>query len=339
MTRNFQINYNFKVFRLLNKLNVFIISLLKFHTVGDDHLPITIPQGLPAREILEEEQIFIMDEGRAKGQDIRPLNILILNLMPQKEKTETHLLRLLGNTPLQVHITLLKTVTHQSKNTSHIHLEQFYSTFSEIKQKKFDGMIITGAPIELLSFEEVDYWEELKEIMDWTKTNVTSTLHICWGAQAALYHHFNIDKFELPEKCFGVFDHDVENWSENLLRGFDDSFVAPHSRHTDISLEELKNHSKVKVLAASPQAGAFIMSANEGKQIMITGHLEYEATTLAEEYERDRAKGLPITIPNHYYPNDDPTKTPKNKWRSHAHLLFSNWLNYYVYQETPYEWD
>lgn len=302
-------------------------------------MPITIPQGLPAREILEDENIFIMDENRAQCQDIRPLNILILNLMPQKEKTEAHLLRLLGNTPLQVNITFLKTETHQSKNTSPLHLEQFYTTFTKIKDRKFDGMIITGAPVELLQFEQVDYWDELMTIMEWTKSHVTSTLHICWGAQAALYHHFGIDKYPLSDKCFGVFDHKVHDWSEKLLRGFDDFYTAPHSRHTDVSLAMLTNHPEIKVLSTSDEAGAFIMSANNGKQIMITGHLEYEAMTLAEEYYRDHSKGLAIKLPNHYFPNDDPEKTPRNTWRSHAHLLFSNWLNYYVYQETPFEWD
>lgn len=301
-------------------------------------MPIKIPKLLPAREILEEENIFIMDEGRAETQDIRPLNILILNLMPQKEKTEAQLLRLLGNTPLQVNISFLKMATHESKNTSQIHLDQFYTTFPKIKDRKFDGMIITGAPIELLPFEKVDYWDELKEIMKWTNTNVTSTLHICWGAQAALYYHFNIDKYELPRKCSGVYRHHVSDRSEKLLRGFDDLFLAPHSRYTDIYLDDLQHHSDIKLLAVSEEAGPFIISANNGKQIMLTGHFEYEAHTLAEEYRRDIAKGLDVQVPEHYFPNDDPAKQPLNQWRSHAHLLFSNWLNYYVYQETPFEW-
>jgi homoserine O-succinyltransferase/O-acetyltransferase len=302
-------------------------------------LPIKIPQLLPAREILEAENIFVMDEDRAQTQDIRPLNILILNLMPEKEKTEAQLLRLLGNTPLQVNIFFLKTATHESKNTSPTHLEQFYTTFSEIKHRKFDGMIITGAPIELLPFRDVNYWEELTEIMDWTRENVTSTLHICWGAQAALYHHFGIDKFELSGKCSGVYTHTVLDRSEKLLRGFDDAFLAPHSRYTDIFVEEVKNHPTLKLLSASEEAGPFILCANNGKQIMITGHFEYEAATLAEEFKRDLAKGLDIEVPKHYFPNDDPNKQPLNRWRSHAHLLFSNWLNYYVYQETPFVWD
>ncbi|WNS73939.1 homoserine O-succinyltransferase [Bacillus sp. DTU_2020_1000418_1_SI_GHA_SEK_038] len=302
-------------------------------------MPIKIPQLLPAREILEQENIFVMDDDRALMQDIRPLNILILNLMPEKEKTETQLLRLLGNTPLQVNISFLRTATHESKNTSPLHLEQFYTTFSDIKHRKFDGMIITGAPIELLPFEKVDYWEELSAIMDWTKSHVTSTLHICWGAQAALFHHFGIKKYELAGKCSGVYTHQVLDRSEKLLRGFDDAFLAPHSRYTDIFIEELEKHPTLKLLSTSEEAGPFILSANNGKQIMITGHLEYEADTLAEEYRRDVQKGLDIQIPLHYFPNDDPSKQPLNRWRSHAHLLFSNWLNYYVYQETPYEWD
>ncbi len=302
-------------------------------------MPIKIPKLLPAREILEEENIFVMDDLRAKTQDIRPLNILILNLMPEKEKTEAQLLRLLGNTPLQVNISFLTMATHDSKNTSKMHLDQFYITFSAIKDRKFDGMIITGAPIELLPFEDVDYWHELAKIMDWTKEHVTSTLHICWGAQAALYHHFDIGKYELPRKCSGVFSHYIYDRSEKLLRGFDDLFLAPHSRNTDVSMEKLRNHPAIKILSVSEEAGPFLLSAHNGKQIMITGHLEYDTNTLAEEYERDLAKGLEINVPEYYFPNDNPTNQPLNRWRSHAHLLFSNWLNYYVYQETPYEWD
>jgi homoserine O-succinyltransferase/O-acetyltransferase len=301
-------------------------------------LPIKIPKLLPAREILEHENIFIMDDERANQQDIRPLNILILNLMPEKEKTETHLLRLLGNTPLQVNIYFLKTATYESKNTSPLHLEQFYTTFSEIKERRFDGMIITGAPVEMMPFEEVEYWEELVEIMKWSATNVTSTLHICWGAQAALFYHFGINKYELPKKCSGIYSHEVHDRSEKLLRGFDDVYLAPHSRHTDVSLEELENCPNLKVLSSSPEAGPFIMLANAGRQIMITGHLEYEAQTLAEEYVRDNQRGLNPLVPENYFPEDNPEKRPTNRWRSHAHLLFSNWLNYYVYQETPFEW-
>ncbi len=302
-------------------------------------MPIKLPKLLPAREILEKENIFIMDEERASQQDIRPLNFLILNLMPEKEKTEAHILRLLGNTPLQVNIHFLKTATYHSKHTSPYHLEQFYTTFEEIKEKKFDGMIITGAPVENMPFEKVEYWEELVQIMDWTKTNVTSTLHICWGAQAALYHHFGIQKYELPQKCFGIFPHIVNDRSEKLLRGFDDIYLAPHSRHTDVLMEDIEKCQDIKVLSSSDEAGAFIMYANGGRQIMVTGHLEYEAQTLAEEYWRDRDKGLGTQIPINYFPDDDPEKQPLNRWRSHAHLLFSNWLNYYVYQQTPFEWD
>ncbi|WP_312096736.1 homoserine O-succinyltransferase [Niallia sp.] len=301
-------------------------------------MPIKIPQLLPAREILEDENIFVMDEGRAKAQDIRPLNIIILNLMPQKEKTEVQILRLLGNTPLQVNISFLRTASYESKNTSPYHLEQFYRNFEEIKSNKYDGMIITGAPVELMTFEEVDYWEELTKIMEWSKTNVTSTLHICWGAQAALYHHFGINKYLLDQKCYGIYSHHVLNPSDKLMRGFDDSFLAPHSRHTNVSMEEIKEHPNLEILSASDDAGVFIISGNKGKQIMVTGHLEYDSCTLAEEYKRDKEKGLTIHLPLGYFPENDPSKRPLNSWRSHAHLLFSNWLNYYVYQETPYEW-
>lgn len=302
-------------------------------------MPIKIPYHLPAREILEEENIFIMDEGRAAQQDIRPLNILILNLMPEKEKTERQLLRLLGNTPLQVNITFLKTATYESKNTSSYHLEEFYQTFDQVKEKKYDGMIITGAPIELLEFESVDYWSELTEILSWTDKNVTSTLHICWGAQAALYYHYGIGKYELPRKCSGVYMHRVLDEKAKLLRGFDDVFKAPHSRNTDISIEELIKNDNLKLLASSDEAGPLIISSADGRRIMITGHLEYEVSTLAEEYARDKAKGISIHMPEFYFPEDDPVRTPVNSWRSHAHLFFSNWLNYYVYQETPYDWD
>ncbi|GAM15307.1 homoserine O-acetyltransferase MetA [Mesobacillus selenatarsenatis] len=302
-------------------------------------MPIKIPLHLPAKEILEKENIFIMDDSRAAKQDIRPLNILILNLMPEKEKTERQLLRLLGNTPLQVNITFLKTATYDAKNTSQYHLEEFYQTFNQVKEKKYDGMIITGAPIELMEFEEVHYWDELKEILDWTERNVTSTLHICWGAQAALYHHYGINKFVLARKCSGVFTHRVLDHTEKLLRGFDDEFIAPHSRNTDISKEALQNHPQLKLLASSDEAGALIISSKDSRRIMITGHLEYEATTLAEEYLRDKEKGIEIVMPENYFPQDNPDKKPANRWRSHAHLFFSNWLNYYVYQETPYEWD
>ncbi|MFD2131352.1 homoserine O-succinyltransferase [Pseudogracilibacillus auburnensis] len=302
-------------------------------------MPINIPEGLPARKLLKKEKIFVMDEDRARTQDIRPLNIVILNLMPEKEKTELQLLRLLGNTPLQVNITFLHTATHVSKNVSKSHLDTFYTTFNEIKNHRYDGMIITGAPIEHFQFEDVNYWEELVEIMDWTKKNVTSVLHICWGAQAALYHHYGIDKFELPKKCSGIFQHTVTDPTVKLVRGFEDVFNVPHSRYTEVALEDIKSHPELKLLAVSDDAGVFLLKSKDNKHIMLTGHLEYDATTLAEEYERDLAKGLDVHMPENYFPNNDKNKTPLNTWRSHTHLLFSNWLNYYVYQETPYKWE
>jgi len=302
-------------------------------------VPINIPEGLPARKLLKEEKIFVMDEDRARTQDIRPLNIAILNLMPEKEKTELQLLRLLGNTPLQVNITFLHTATHVSKNVSKSHLDTFYSTFYDVKDRRFDGMIITGAPIEHFQFEDVNYWEELVEIMDWTKTNVTSVFHICWGAQAALYHHYGIDKYELPRKCSGIFTHTVLDPTVKLVRGFEDIFNAPHSRYTQVAMEDIKNHPELQILAVSDDAGIFLLKSKDDKHIMVTGHLEYDATTLRDEYERDLAKGLDIHMPENYFPNNDVNKTPLNTWRSHTHLLFSNWLNYYVYQETPYQWE
>lgn len=302
-------------------------------------MPINIPKQLPARELLKEEKIFVMDEDRAKMQDIRPLNIVILNLMPEKEKTELQLLRLLGNTPLQVNITFLHTATHQSKNVSRSHLDTFYSTFSDIKDRRYDGMIITGAPVEDLDFEAVNYWEELTEIMEWTKTNVTSVMHICWGAQAALYYHYGIGKYELPEKCFGVFKHTVSNPTINLVRGFDAEYLAPHSRHTAVSKAEIEKDPRLTLLSSSEEAGVFMVKSKDSKHIMITGHLEYDATTLGDEYKRDLDKGLEVDMPENYYPNDDANERPLNTWRSHTHLLFTNWLNYYVYQATPFEWE
>ena len=301
-------------------------------------MPINIPHQMPAREVLERENIFVMDADRARMQDIRPLNILILNLMPEKEKTEAHLLRLLGNTPLQVNVSFLYTATYESKNVSKSHLEQFYITLEEAKSRRYDGLIITGAPIELMEFEDVNYWAELQDIMNWAKTHVTSTLHICWGAQAALYHHYDIGKFELPKKCSGVFKHTITDPTIKLLRGFDDEFFSPVSRYTDVSKEAIEAHEDLILLASSPEAGPLLMMSKDARNIMITGHLEYDATTLAEEYERDCAKGVEIDMPENYFPENDPSKRPPNKWRSHAHLLYSNWLNYYVYQETPYEW-
>ncbi|PAQ15657.1 homoserine O-succinyltransferase [Bacillaceae bacterium SAOS 7] len=302
-------------------------------------MPINIPRQLPATEILEKENIFVMDVDRAHSQDIRPLNILILNLMPEKEKTEAQLLRLLGNTPLQVNVSFLYTATHESKNVSKSHLEQFYTTFEEVKHRRIDGLIITGAPVELMEFEDVNYWKELEGIMNWAKTNVTSSLHICWGAQAALYHHFGIGKFELPKKCSGVYKHTVTEPTVKLLRGFDDEFYAPVSRYTDVDIESIVAHDELMLLSSSEEAGPFLVMSKDEKQIMITGHLEYDVQTLGEEYSRDVAKGIEIEVPKNYFPDNNPTKKPVNKWRSHAHLLFSNWLNYYVYQETPYEWE
>ncbi|WP_342601029.1 homoserine O-succinyltransferase [Psychrobacillus sp. FSL H8-0483] len=302
-------------------------------------MPINIPKRLPAAELLKEEKIFIMDEDRAFGQDIRPLNIIILNLMPEKEKTELQLLRLLGNTPLQVNVTFMNTATHESKNVSKTHLDTFYTTFEQIKHRKYDGLIITGAPIEQLEFEQVNYWNEITEIMDWSKTNVTSVLHICWGAQAALYHHYGIDKFELPKKCSGVFSHRLSDPTVQLVRGFNDHFYVPHSRYTSVSFEKIKADPRLNLLSISDDAGVFLIISNDEKHIMITGHLEYDATTLAEEYVRDVNKGIEIDLPVNYFPQNDPTQQPSNSWRSHTHLLFSNWLNYYVYQATPYEWE
>lgn len=302
-------------------------------------MPINIPKQLPAGKLLRKEKIFVMDEERANTQDIRPMNILILNLMPEKEKTELHLLRLLGNTPLQVNITFLHTATHLSKNVSKSHLDTFYTTFDKIKHRRFDGLIITGAPIEHFEFEEVNYWEELTQIMEWSKENVTSVLHICWGAQAALYYHYGIGKYELPEKCSGIFTHSLNDSTIKLVRGFDETYNAPHSRHTAVSKEAIENDPRLTLLSSSEDAGVFMVKSKDSKHIMITGHLEYDATTLAEEYQRDLKRGLDVDMPVNYFPNDDVNETPPNTWRSHTHLLFSNWLNYYVYQATPYEWE
>ncbi|MFZ3580146.1 homoserine O-acetyltransferase MetA [Virgibacillus sp. DJP39] len=302
-------------------------------------MPINIPEKLPVREALKQEKIFIMDEDRARTQDIRPLNIVILNLMPEKEKTELQLLRLLGNTPLQVNITFLRMATHESKNVSKSYLDTFYSTFESIKNRRFDGMIITGAPIERLEFEEVNYWEEIKEIMEWSKQNVTSVLHICWGAQAALYYHYGIGKYELPKKCFGIFKHQLSDPTIKLVRGFDEVFNAPHSRHTTVSSEEISKNPDLTLLSSSEEEAPFIIMSKDAKHIMITGHLEYDAITLADEYKRDILKGEDVAIPKNYFPDNNTDQRPLNSWRSHTHLLFYNWLNYYVYQQTPFEWD
>ena len=300
-------------------------------------MPIKIPNLLPAAKTLAEENIFVMDESRAVSQDIRPLKILILNLMPTKVDTETQLVRLLGNTPLQVEPQLIHTASHESKNVSAEHLSTFYKTFSDVKDQRFDGMIITGAPVEFMNFEDVEYWDELCEIFEWTKTHVHSTFHICWGAQAGLYYHFGINKHILPEKVFGVFEHTVDYKNPILFRGFDDVFYAPHSRNSTVMLEDIDAHPELKVLATSEKAGVYACMTAEGKQIFITGHSEYDAGTLAREYFRDKDKGLDIKLPENYFPNDDETKMPKVRWRAHANLLYSNWLNYFVYQTTPYD--
>lgn len=302
-------------------------------------MPLNIPDKLPAVEVLEKENIFVMKETRAIHQDIRPLKVAILNLMPLKIDTEAHILRLLSNTPLQVEITLLHAENHISKNTPIEHMESFYNSFSEIKNQKFDGMIITGAPVELLEFEAVDYWKDLQEIMDWSRTHVTSTLFICWGAQAGLFHFYKVQKYNLPKKMFGVFNHTINNPLVPLIRGFDEEFQAPHSRYTEIRKEDILKVEDLEIIAESDEAGVFIVMAKSGRQIFVTGHAEYDPSTLKEEYERDLKKGLNIDVPQHYYPFNDPSKTPKVRWKSHANLLFSNWLNYYVYQMTPYNLD
>lgn len=302
-------------------------------------MPIKIPNELPAYKTLTDENIFIMDETRAVSQDIRPLRIAIVNLMPTKIDTETQLMRLLGNTALQVEVELLHTKSYESKNISKEHLLEFYKTFDDVKDQSFDGMIVTGAPVEQLPFEQVEYWEELCEIMEWSKRHVHSTLHICWGAQAGLYYHFGIQKHPLEKKMFGIFPHKVVRKSSILFRGFDDVFMVPHSRHTTIRPEDVKACPALKVLAASEEAGLYAISTKNGRQIFITGHSEYDAETLKREYLRDKNLGLPIEVPFNYFPNDDDTKAPRVTWRSHANLLFSNWLNYFVYQTTPYNLD
>jgi homoserine O-succinyltransferase len=302
-------------------------------------MPIKIPSDLPARSILEEENIFVMDELRATTQDIRPLQIIILNLMPLKEDTELQLLRALSNTPLQIDVTFLQLATHTSKNTAASHLNKFYCVFDDIKDYNYDGMIITGAPVEQMEYEEVNYWGELTEIMEWTKTHISSTLHICWGAQAGLYYHYGIKKELLPKKAFGIFEHKVLNKKVPLVRGFDDYFLAPHSRHTTVSREDILKHPELMVLAESEEVGVFIVMANDGKQIFVMGHPEYDRITLDQEYKRDKGKGLDIELPKNYYPEDDSNRRPILSWRSHANNLYTNWLNYYVYQITPYNLD
>ncbi len=304
-------------------------------------MPIKVQDNLPAIETLGHENIFVMTENRAMTQDIRPLKILILNLMPTKISTETQLLRMLGNSPLQVDISFMHMASHESKNTSKSHLETFYGTFDDFKNMKFDGMIITGAPVETLEFEDVDYWDELCEIMEWTKSNVTSTFHICWGAQAALYYHYSVRKRPLDKKMFGVFPHIVmpEKKHKILLRGFDDVFYVPHSRHTESLEEDIINVPELEILARSDEAGVYIVTAKSERQFFITGHSEYDIDTLASEYFRDANKGLEIDVPKNYFPNDNPENEPLMTWRAHANLLYSNWLNYFVYQTTPYNID
>ena len=300
-------------------------------------MPIKIADSLPARAVLESENIFVMTEHRAATQDIRPLRIGLLNLMPLKIITETQILRCLSNTPIQIEVDLIQTETYHSKNTPEDHLLTFYKTFDDIRDQKYDGFIITGAPVETMDFEQVDYWNELCEIMDFSETNVYSTLHVCWGAQAGLYYHYGVRKQLLPEKMFGVFEHRVTRPANPLVRGFDEVFYAPHSRHTGICREDVDNCAALRILAESDAAGPFLMSTENGRQIFVTGHPEYDKYTLDAEYKRDVAKGLPIHVPANYYPDDDPAKPPLFRWRAHAHLLYENWLNYYVYQNTPYD--
>ncbi len=299
-------------------------------------MPIKIPDNLPAKEILTRENIFVMGENTALHQDIRPLQIAILNLMPTKITTETQLLRLLGNTPLQVEITLVKTKNHVSKNTPEEHMVAFYETFDKICDQYYDGLIITGAPVEQLPFEDVDYWGELVELMDWSCSHVFSTFYMCWGAQAGLYHFYGIPKYPLPAKQFGVFPHRVMRQNVKLLRGFDDIFYVPHSRHTEIRRSDIEPVDSLEILIESPEAGVYVVASKDGRQIFVTGHSEYDPPTLKNEYDRDKTLGLPIAVPVNYFPGDDPSQPPLVRWRSHANLLYSNWLNYYVYQETPY---
>ena len=300
-------------------------------------MPIRTQSDLPAKEILEKENIFVMDENRAMHQDIRPISIAILNLMPLKEDTELQLLRSLSNTPLQVDITFLTVTSHESKNTSMSHLNKFYQTFDDIKEKRFDGLIITGAPVEKMEFEEVDYWEEVCTIMDRSKTHVTSTMHLCWGAQAGLYYHYGIKKHILDHKVFGIFDHRVMNRKVPLVRGFDDHFMAPHSRNTENRTEDIRAIKELTILAESEEAGVFLAIADEGRKIFVMGHPEYDRMTLDKEYKRDLDKGIEISLPKNYYPDDDASQKPNLQWRSHGNALYSNWLNYYVYQTTPYD--
>ncbi len=300
-------------------------------------MPIRIPDQLPATEQLESENIFVMTENRAMHQDIRPLRVLLLNLMPKKIETETQIMRKLSNTPLQIEVDLLHTISHESKNVSREHLQAFYRSFDEIKDTRYDGMIITGAPVELHEFEDVDYWEELCRIMEWSRTNVHSTLHICWGAQAGIYFHYGVQKHELPAKLSGVFLHDVNKPSSPLVRGFDDQFWAPHSRHTTVYAEDIEANPLLEIIANSDEAGVYIAKSTDSRHFFVFGHPEYDSDTLRNEYDRDVSKGLDVPVPAHYFPDDDPTRDPVSTWRAHAQLLYTNWLNYYVYQTTPYD--
>jgi len=300
-------------------------------------VPIKIPNELPASQVLKSENIFVMHEARAISQDIRPLKILMLNLMPKKIETETQISRLISNTPLQIELELICTATHEAKNTPEDHMISFYKTFKDVKENRYDGMIITGAPIEFMEYEEVDYWPELAEIMEWSKTHVHSTLHICWGAQAGLYYHFGIQKRVLPEKMFGVFPHKVDYKKSILFRGFDDVFMVPHSRHTTVYREDVEKHPEIKILSSSEIAGLYACMTKRGRQVFIMGHSEYDARTLEAEYQRDKNAGKPISVPKNYYPNDDDTKAPMVTWRSSGNLLYANWINYIVYQGTPYD--
>ncbi|MBK5210908.1 MAG: homoserine O-succinyltransferase [Coriobacteriia bacterium] len=302
-------------------------------------MPVKIKDGLPAVDVLAKENVFVMTDKRASKQDIRPLKIVVLNLMPTKETTETQILRVLGNSPLQVEVTFLHTATYKPTHSDPMHLHVFYNTFDNIKEQKFDGLIITGAPVEHLAFNEVEYWDELVEIMNWADENVYSTLHICWAAQAGLYHYYGIDKRTLSEKVFGIFSHTVTDDKNKLTRGFDDTFNAPHSRHTTVLYQDIIDCAEIELLAYSDEAGAFLMASKDGRRVFVTGHSEYDADTLKLEYERDKAAGLDIETPHNYFPDDDPQREPKMTWRAHASLLFSNWVNYCVYQETPYDLD
>ncbi len=300
-------------------------------------MPIRIPDSLPATDILESENIFVMTERRAVHQDIRPLKLVLLNLMPTKIVTETQIMRKLSNTPLQIEIELLQAASHDAKNVAAQHLETFYTTFDKIKDQHFDGMIITGAPVELLNFEQVDYWDELCEIMDWSTTNVHSVFHICWGAQAGIYYHYGVAKHELPTKMFGVFEHRVNKPSSPLARGFNDRFWAPHSRYTEVRAEDIEAHPDLELIAVSDEAGVYLAKSTDSRHFFAFGHPEYDRDTLMKEYERDTAKGTNTALPQHYFPADDPTQNPLVTWRAHAQLLYTNWLNYYVYQTTPYD--